>query len=335
MSELSRTEKELVFQYCFGLLSRSEAQQVEMLIKRHPAADTTHHTIRTALAPLACASADCPDELANRTVARLCAAAGQAGAASLSPGRIVPWRWHRDLSHVAAVVTVAACVLLILGTAIPSFKFMRHRYYRQVCLDQLGGIFRSVGLYSSDYDDALPAVARAPGAFWHGIGHQGLEGYSNTRNLYLLLKLGYSRSPGDFVCCGQGTGGVAQLEPAQLDAYHDFPSRDAVTYSYRLMSNPRTKKFSLASQPLLADMNPHFETLPGDLDVCPAGDSLLLNSLNHGRKGQNILWGDGHALFSSQRAVGKQADDIYTLENTSTYRGDEWPTRPDDTFVAP
>lgn len=283
------------------------------------------------LAPWATTAADCPDDLANRTIERLCA---QAGAVAAPASRIVHLGLRRNLSHVAAVVTVAACLLLVLGTAIPSFSFLRQHHYRQVCLDQLGGVFESIDLYSSDHDNLLPAVARLADAPWHAIGSQGPTGYSNTRNLYLLLKLGYSQKLTDFICGGARTK-ATRLEPAQIRTYDDFLSRQDITYSYRLMSDPRCKKSSLASRPLMADMNPHFETVSAQMDVCPVAESLPLNSINHGRRGQNILWGDGHALFSRGRLVGPRADDIYTIENTSTYRGYEWPAGPDDSFMAP
>lgn len=335
MFTLSKMDEELVFDHCIGLVSPSQAGQAERLIDRSDRAAELRDTIQAALAPLAATVADCPDELVDHTVERLRTLSSQIDSTEAPAPRVVRLGLRRDLSHVAAVVTVAASILLIVGAAIPAFDFMRHRHYRQVCLNQLAGIFRSIDLYSSDHDNTLPAVARVAGAPWHGIGGRDPEGYSNTANLYLLLKHGYSANPRDFICCGSAKAKATSLESSQLAAHHDFPSREHITYSYRLMSNPRTPKTSLASRPLMADMNPHFEKLPLDLNVRPAQESLTLNSRNHGGKGQNILWGDGRVLFSRTRIVGDPADDIYTIKNISTYRGVEWPASPNDTFVAP
>lgn len=335
MSTLSTMDKALVFDYCIGLLSSEQADRVEKLIEHSAGARELRDRIQTVLNPLAAAAVDCPDELADRTVERLCALTAQIDSADVSAPRVVRLGLRRNLSHVAAVVTVAASILLVVGAAIPAFDFLRHRHYRQVCLSQLAGIFRSIDLYSSDYDNTLPAMARVAGAPWHRIGNQGPGGYSNTANLYLLLKHGYTGNPGDFICCGSAKPTTTDLEPSQLATHQDFPSREHITYSYRLMSNPRTKKTSLASRPLIADMNPHFEKLALDMNVRPSRECLTLNSRNHGGKGQNILWGDGRVLFSRTRTVGDPPNDIYTINNTSTYRGFEWPAGPNDTFVAP
>lgn len=335
MSTFGRTEQELILGCCLGALSSSQMREAHTLIERDPQAAQASGRIAAALAPLTYGCCDCPGELASRTVERLCAAAVRIRGSRVSSARVVQLGWPQNLSNVAAVVTVAACILLILGTVVPSFNFMRHRHYRQVCLDQLSGIFKSIELYGSDHDDMLPAVARSAGASWHGIGSQEPGGYSNTRNLYLLLKLGYSKRLADFICCGGTTDRGARWDASQASAYDDFPSRRDITYSYHLVSDPRTKRFALASKPLMADMNPHFEVLSPDMEICPAENSLRLNSINHARQGQNVLYGGGHALFSRVRIMGDRGDDIYTIKNVSTYRGHEWPAGPDDTFVAP
>jgi prepilin-type processing-associated H-X9-DG protein len=40
------------------------------------------------------------------------------------------------------------------------------------------------------------------------------------------------------------------------------------------------------------------------------------NSPNHGRDGQNVLYGDGHVEWTSNPFVGAQRDNIYTQRNT-------------------
>ncbi len=334
MSFLSRTEEELILDYGLGRLAPARAQQAEALVARDDRAAEACQTITAALVPLTRAASNCPDELVERAVVRLCAAA-QVGALASPLPETIRSRQRWNLRQVATLVTVAACLVLILSTAIPSLNLMRHRHYRRVCLGQLGRIFASIELYSSDHERMLPAVARADGLPWHNIGSQGPSGYSNARNLFLLLKLGYNRKPMDFICCGGTKRRTTSLEPSLLSARDDFVSRENITYSYRLIANLRTKLFSLASKPLMADMNPHFETLSVDMNVCPDAKSLHLNSVNHDRQGQNVLYGDGHAFFNARRFIGDGADDIYTIENTPAYHGFEWPVRPDDTFVAP
>ena len=329
MSNLNENEKDSLLAYSLGLpVSR---QVIEDLISSNPEAAEVSQRIARALAPLDSVAAECPDALVRLTLDRLRRASKEDVAASPT---IVRLGWSGNLRNVAAVATVAACIFIILGAAIPSLSSIRQRYYRQACLNQLEDIYRGVALYSSDHGGMVPAVARPVGATWAEIGRQGSDSYSNTRNLFVLSKLGYNNLE-DFVCCGSGKNRGANLTPAQLATYDDFPSRRDVTYSYRLTADPRTELSTLASQPLVADMNPHFEDLSPAMDVCPSAESLRRNSPNHQRKGQNVLWGDGHARFSQTRTIGAGDDDIYTIADTSTYHGLEWPVDAGDTFVAP
>jgi hypothetical protein len=61
----------------------------------------------------------------------------------------------------------------------------------------------------------------------------------------------------------------------------------------------------------------------------------MLNSLNHNRRGQNVLFDDGSAGFVKTRFVGVNGDDIFTLQNTTLYQGSETPDRETDAFLAP
>ena len=60
------------------------------------------------------------------------------------------------------------------------------------------------------------------------------------------------------------------------------------------------------------------------------------NSNNHNRRGQNVLFIDGNARFVKRRYVDDVSkDDIFTLQNTSVYKGIEVPSCQTDAFLAP
>ena len=90
---------------------------------------------------------------------------------------------------------------------------------------------------------------------------------------------------------------------------------------------------------LLADLSPLFEDLPDDYGKpfqLQLNERLLtINSINHNRKGQNVLFGDGHVEFMKSRLIKLSTDDIFTLQNTDVYRGCETPTCTTDFFLAP
>ena len=64
-------------------------------------------------------------------------------------------------------------------------------------------------------------------------------------------------------------------------------------------------------------------------------DLLHLNSNNHNRRGQNILFCDGSVSFVKTRRIGISEDDIFTLWNTDVYQGVEVPSCETDAFLAP
>lgn len=87
----------------------------------------------------------------------------------------------------------------------------------------------------------------------------------------------------------------------------------------------------------MADWNPLFEELPKDysqpFQLRLTRKLLSLNSINHKRRGQNILFNDGRVNFMKTRLIG--TDDIFTLRDTDVYRGCEVPSCEEDFFVAP
>jgi len=336
MSGFDQEQKDLVFQHCLGLSASEEAAQAEQLIAGNDEAAKSHARIATALAPLRTISqTSCPGELADRTVERLRELARE-HVASAPPPAVLKLSRRQNLSNVIAV---AASVLLIVGIVIPSSKLMRHRSGLLTCKGQLANIFRGLDLYSADHEDRFPVMARADDAPWNRIGHPGPENHSNTRNPFRLLTLGYLDRAEDFVCCGGKRGYASPLTPSQIKAHNDFPSRDHITYSYRVSSDPFLTRTSLSRLPIMADMNPHFEQSAActsarvTLGLDP--DRLRLNSPNHGRRGQNVLYGGGDVRYSRTRFFGDEADDIYLPEGADECRGDEVPGCLTDTLLGP
>lgn len=79
MSALDRKERELVLDYCLGLLFAEGAAQVGAWIACNEQAAAFHTRIQTALERLeSLPSESCPQELAERTVRCLCATAQEA-----------------------------------------------------------------------------------------------------------------------------------------------------------------------------------------------------------------------------------------------------------------
>lgn len=340
MSGLDLDQQELIFDYCIGLSGPAATAKARELISHNFEAGELYNTINEALAPLAYLPPElCPEDLADRTVRRLGEFASRRAVDEEPTPRVVRLGFLRNVSNAAGVVVIAASIVLVIGIAMQSSGLMRQRSYNQICRNQLGNIYRALDLYSADYGDLLPVVARADGAFWHRIGDQSPQNASNTQPLYLLLAHNYTETPDEFICCSRILKNIPHLKRADIASHRDFPSRSHVTYSYRLMPHPKVTMATFGARPLMADMNPHFETLLSQ--VAPKlplqfdKDALRLNSANHGRRGQNVLSGDGHARYWRTRLVGNSRDDIYTMEDGAVGGCKKLPACLNDAFLAP
>jgi prepilin-type processing-associated H-X9-DG protein len=249
--------------------------------------------------------------------------------------RTQPWFWlgmARKLA-TAAVFVIAGSVLLT------TFNYLRYDSQRQRCQMQQSGFFRGLGNYVADHDGKQPALATQAGAPWYKLGDQGTEDHSNTRRLYILAKNGYVE-PDTFVCpsCDKSRGRPQLTEP-EIQRLRDFPDRRYITFSFQISCRQSTDGELHCRKVLMADLSPLFEDLPNDFRepfrLRLNRRLLTVNSINHRRKGQNILFGDGHVKFLSNRFIGVANDDVFTLQNTDVYRGYEVPACETDFFLAP
>jgi hypothetical protein len=343
MTPLSDQQKQLLFDYCIGIVTEKEAAEAELLISSNEEAADIYSKLKVAFSPLNTLESEvCPDELAERTILRVNNAARSSQVrleqllAAEQRGEVaVKSRFWRNFGEVAAI---AAVILFMASVLIPLLNFARQKSRQYYCQMQLQRMGQGLDHYSSDHDGKLPAVATAAGAPWWKVGYPGNENQSNTRHLWLLVKGNYVK-PSDFVCPGQRQGRVVRLNVTQLENDNDFPSRNHITYSFRIMCNNPRKEDVVGRKILMTDLNPLFEKLPDDysesLKLRLNKDLLTFNSINHNRRGQNVLFDDGGVDFVKVRHIGIGGDDIFTLQGTDIYEGNEVPSCETDAFVAP
>jgi len=342
MSPLNDQQKQLLFDYCFGLTSEEQNAQAQSLISSSNEASEVHAKLKSALDPLDTLEPEtCPDDLAERTILRIHDLARssqlqlQQLLASEQSRRIVTrsplWR------NIGKMVAAAAVVLIALGTFQTSSNFARQRYYQNRCQAQLGNVFRGLGDYVADNDGKLPAVATTAGSPWWMVGRPGQENFSNTRCMWLLVKNGHV-DPADFVCPGRRQKTLMRFKLLQVKNFNDFPSRQHITYSIRICCKEPTVD-ALAQKVLMADLSPLFEDLSPDfsrpLKIRVDEGLLNHNSINHNYRGQNLLSGNGSVRFTKKRRIGITKDDIFTLQNITNYNGTERPSCETDNFLAP
>jgi len=343
MTPLSNQQKQLLFDYCIGLTSEKQTAEAEALISASKEAAEIHSKLKAALTPLDILEPEpCPDDLAEGTIWRLNNAARSS---QLRLQQLLADEQTREVAaksrlwwNLGKTVAAAAVILIAVGIWFAPLNFARQKYWQHRCQMQLSRIFQGINNYSSDHNGRLPAVAAATGSPWWKVGYQGKENQSNTRHIWLLVRGGYV-NPADFVCPGRREGRAIQFDALQAKNYSDFPGRKYVTYSFRIMCPGSEEESLLGRKVLISDLNPLFERLPRDysnsLKIKLTKDLLTLNSINHNRRGQNVLFGDGSVRFIKKRHTNLSDDDIFTLQGTDVYQGVEVPAYEGDAFLAP
>ena len=343
MSPLNNEQRQLLFDYCIGLTSQKETAEAEALISSNKEAAEIHSRLKAVIAPLDSLEPEpCPDDLVENTILRVNNLADssqhqlqQLLASEQTRNVVTKSQLWWNLGKIAAA---AAVFMLIVGVLVPTLGVARQRYRRQRCQMQMGSIFQGLSNYISDHDDQSPTVATTAGAPWWKVGDQGKENHSNTRHLYLLPKGGYVELS-NFVCPGCKGEKLFNLNNSQIKKLKDFPSRRYVTFSFQIRCHSTESGKLLYRKVLMADWNPLFEELPKDFSrqfkLHLNRKLLTLNSINHDRRGQNVLFGDGRVEFLKTRYIGIAKEDIFTLQDTDIYQGCEVPSCETDFFLAP
>ncbi len=347
MSTLSDKQKQLLFDYSIGLTNEKENTEVEQLLSSHEDAVKIHSKLKPVLELLDNLETEsCSDTLFEQTIMRLNKAATE------SQARLEELLANEEsqtvnvkspfLGPMSKVLAAAAAILFFAGVFITLTNFVRQNSWQHRCQSQLHNIFNALRTYASDHNNRYPSVLTASGQPWWKVGYQGKENYSNTRHIWLLVKGDYLDYD-EFICPGNKQSGSITIKDSQIEKYNDFPTRRYITYSLRIKCLKPEESNISEQRVLIADLNPLFEKLfeklPEDysreLNLEPDKKLLKLNSINHNRRGQNVLFSDGSVKFIKVRHANISEDDIFTLRDTEIYHGVEVPSSNADVFLAP
>ena len=195
-------------------------------------------------------------------------------------------------------------------------------------MSQIGAGMESYGAANNGY---LPRAGRDQ-LRW--LPSRSEESVSNSEGLFKLILGGYVRSE-SFQCPGGGSGTPAPL--TVTTGMTDFPASRFINYSYQHAlgaTGVRRTDPSLAgvteTMAILADETPVFRN--GKFWANRVSDPT---SDNHAGAGQNVLYMDMHVEWTKTASVGVGGNNIYLAEGIYSYRGDETPVSPIDTFLLP
>jgi prepilin-type processing-associated H-X9-DG protein len=290
--------------YLLKSLGTEEQRAVEDHMRRHPEAKKRLEQLRRGLDVLGTdgVEPEPPPDLWVRTLARVAEykcrtlPAVPAPAARTAPAWGSWWR--------RADVLVAACLLLLVGgLGVIGMAAIAAQRHVTECQDNLRKFHQALTAYADKHEDRFPWVeSQAPknfaGSFIPALNEAGVL-------------------PSDITvsCPGSAPRAPAPVTFAQLEEmynstrraeYFDLTRSLAGCYAYSLgyreaEAGPHyglTRRMD-GRLPIMADAPPS----RGANEVDPG------NSLNHGGKGQNVLFIDGHVEFLTTRTIAD--DDIY------------------------
>jgi prepilin-type processing-associated H-X9-DG protein len=301
--------------YALCALDSQTHERVDAYVKSHPEARRRLEQLQRALAPLASDrhDGDPPLDLVMNTLARVaehsCRDVPHAPQISRSPPASPRPFWRR-----ADVLVAATILLTVLGVGIPWVSHVRRQAMLTECQANLRQFYTALKVYC-DKNGNFPNVATAakPPRNIAGLVVPMLRD-AGTLTDDISVRCPANGGP---VIVTWSIRDLEQLDPAQFDevksklvscyAYSlGYRNDDAVVLS--LDYDPGTKP--LGNLPIMAD--------------CPPRDAWKGNSPNHGGKGQNVLYLDGHVSFCTTRDVGFERDDIFLNRDKKLGAGLDW-----------
>jgi type II secretory pathway pseudopilin PulG len=270
------------------------------------------------------------------------------------------------------VVIVIGVVLV--GIFVPYLERVREADRRVRCAENLRAVGTALTEYAQRNNAAYPQVAgdpRRPAGYTAFTGADSLSPFERdtkveprdvTASLWLLVRAGMV-GPERFVCPGTSDTPDPLLSMGRrlrADQRSNFSSRDHLSYSYcSPFSAARDFRLTFDMSPdyaIMADRNPGTAASPSGVTAADIErDPLQLarvNSFNHQRAGQNVLYAAIHVEFQATPWCGVgngwQRDNIYTahakepttrpvipIDTPGVFGRDVGPTGFNDSYLVP
>jgi prepilin-type processing-associated H-X9-DG protein len=291
--------------FALDALEPLERQQVEVLLERSPETQRELESVRLALEPLALDNApiEPPAGLWERTMSRIAEQRESelARVAVRLPRSATASRsWYRR-ADVLVAATIAFALALLLP---PVISRVRQEQTMVACQNNMRLFWNALHMYGDAHDHNLPDITRlgvAKEKQVAGMVVPALHGYLPEDAKLSCLAVADRRVP------KVSMEDVRNMKTDEFEQYIRELSQLGYAYSLGYADDSGIHGLRLVS----GDTNNAYLAVLADCPTTLVSAGPSANSANHGGQGQNVLYLDGHARFSTTRKAGVQGDDIY------------------------
>ena len=224
---------------------------------------------------------------------------------------------------LAELLVVILIITMLVAILLPVLAIVRERANRIKCASNLHQIGIALQMYAQENKGIYPRTQHVPiNGPWAFTGGSFMNNV--TEGLFLLYKH-RMLTLNVFLCPSVDVPPITWRAPWPIEQHNDFgwlsPHLATLQYSYanpytwdsnpapdyRLSPTHVADDFALAADRNDADIGDESTTKPD----APWAQIMPLNSPNHARKGQNVLYNDSHVAWTKTPFCGHNRDNIY------------------------
>ena len=256
------------------------------------------------------------------------------------------------------LLVVIGIIAVLISILLPALHAAKERANRVKCASNLRQIGQALVIYYGDNRGKYPRVRYVPKGPQNGYAFSttlfenpgvsnpftGVPPHDITAGYFLLIR-NRLLTPGVFVCPSteHRVDSLGGKPPSERSNFEDYRMGNTLSYSFicpyfgwgpdRYFVLPPKGNKDLVIAADRNDPRERYRSLKPDV---PTADLRLMNSQNHGSRGQNVLCNGGHVLWQQTPFCGVQRDNIYTRSGESARATvNDQPEHKDDTTLTP